>query len=449
VQNGYEARDPDDVEWLDEFGGRWSPPMRDPVHDGNGAYPPRRMRRSDDAARWSGGDAGIGWARYPADEPIDDDETGRVGRRSEPSGDQWSAGSGWTSARWEQRDDPLEPAPGRRQSADVDELGTQPFVPVDVESPPPAARRPPPRPAEARARGRSVDDHPRYPVDEPEHAAEPDAVRRRPAPAGERPVAWSDPMRSEPARSDPARSEPARSDPARSEAARPEPARPRRRDPAVGDAPRRQPPDRQRDRAPQGSGGAVRPWRKAAERLAPLVVRLRSSAEWLVGTIRRSVPLRTVLLLLPPLVLPGLAFDLSVGAVLVVALLLVWVAAAAGLFAAMTLDGRQQLTLRSIERRLEQLRGDKPASDGDALLAVGERLDALGDRIDALTDAAGTPVGARPAAVRPQQQDRRREPTGERDEAYPSAAAGFSDSAATGSVADRRTRQWGQPPWPR
>lgn len=135
------------------------------------------------------------------------------------------------------------------------------------------------------------------------------------------------------------------------------------------------------------------PERDAAARRAPDEIedavpptqRLRDEVARLAATVRASVPLRTALFVLPPLVLPAVAFDLSLGAALVVSVLLLWLAGAAGVVATMMFEGSDQLALRAIERRLDQLPVAGRAPDDEALLAVGAQLDALNDRLDELT----------------------------------------------------------------
>jgi hypothetical protein len=135
------------------------------------------------------------------------------------------------------------------------------------------------------------------------------------------------------------------------------------------------------------------------ERNVPAGQQLRESYERVVSTVRKSIPLRTVLFLLPPLALPALAFDLSLVAIVLVWLTLLWLAAAAGVFCTMMLEGNQQLAMRSIERRLEHI---TPASNGqaparattddamqEALVAIGKQLDTLDDRIATLASTNG------------------------------------------------------------
>ena len=120
------------------------------------------------------------------------------------------------------------------------------------------------------------------------------------------------------------------------------------------------------------------------EDAVPATQRLREALTGISATVRASVPLRTALFVLPPLVLPALAFDLSLGAALVVSVLLLWLAGAAGVVATMMFEGSDQLALRAIERRLDELPASGRAGDDEALLAVGAQLDALNDRLDEL-----------------------------------------------------------------
>lgn len=180
-------------------------------------------------------------------------------------------------------------------------------------------------------------------------------------------------------------------------------------------------------RAPHGSGAADRglvgddrpaapdadapPERDPVARRAPDEIedavpatrRLRDALARLMATVRASVPLRSALFVLPPLVLPALAFDLSLGAALVVSVLLLWLAAAAGVVATMMFDGSDQLALRAIERRLDQLPVGGRAADDEALLTVGTQLDALNDRLDELTPVRHR-TGAPAIDHRPQEQ---------------------------------------------
>jgi hypothetical protein len=139
------------------------------------------------------------------------------------------------------------------------------------------------------------------------------------------------------------------------------------------------------------------------ERAVPPGQQLRESAQRVVAIVRKSIPLRTMLFLLPPLVLPALAFDLSVTAIVLVWLLLLWLAAAAGVFSTMMLEGNHHLVMRSLERRIEQVTpgttsGTKGGTSVDdvmqeALLAIGKQLDALDDRVAALAPTNGVPPG--------------------------------------------------------
>ena len=121
------------------------------------------------------------------------------------------------------------------------------------------------------------------------------------------------------------------------------------------------------------------------EDAVPATQRLREALTGISATVRASVPLRTALFVLPALVLPALAFDLSLGAALVVSVLLLWLAGAAGVVATMMFEGCDLLALRAIERRLDELPAVGRAGDDEALLAVGAQLDALNDRLDELT----------------------------------------------------------------
>jgi predicted ATPase len=83
--------------------------------------------------------------------------------------------------------------------------------------------------------------------------------------------------------------------------------------------------------------------------------------------------------------------------------LLLWLAAAAGVVATMMFDGSDQLALRAIERRLDKLPMAGRAADDEVLLAVGAQLDALNDRLEELT--AGRHGTGDPATDhRPQEQ---------------------------------------------
>jgi hypothetical protein len=156
------------------------------------------------------------------------------------------------------------------------------------------------------------------------------------------------------------------------------------------------------DAAPE-QGAPARRTADEIEDAVPAVQRLREALARLTATVRASVPLRTVLFLLPPLALPALAFDLSLGAALGATVLLLWLAGAAGAIATMMFDGSDQLALRAIERRLDQLQLAGRPADDEALLAVGAQLDALNDRLDEL--AAGRDgVAATEVDHRPQEQ---------------------------------------------
>jgi hypothetical protein len=148
------------------------------------------------------------------------------------------------------------------------------------------------------------------------------------------------------------------------------------------------------------------------EPAVPAGQQIRDSIARGISAVRRSIPLRTVLFLLPPLALPALAFDLSVVATLLVALTLLWLAAASAVFCMMMLEGNQQLALRSIEHRLDRMSagtGDGGAGDDDlqeALLAIGAQLDTLSDAVTALSERTeGSPADDQPEILshRPQE----------------------------------------------
>lgn len=156
------------------------------------------------------------------------------------------------------------------------------------------------------------------------------------------------------------------------------------------------PPDRDDRRAPHtgqhvDAGQATRADQAPdVKRTAPAAQLIGDSFARAMSTVRRSIPLRTVLFLLPPLVLPALAFDLSVVATLLVALTLLWLAAAAGLFSTMMLEGSQHLSVRFSQDRLERISRSGAGDDDalqDALLAVGAQLDILSDQIATLSQS--------------------------------------------------------------
>jgi len=155
--------------------------------------------------------------------------------------------------------------------------------------------------------------------------------------------------------------------------------------------------------SPPAQGARARRAPDEIEEAVPATQRVREAVARLTATVRASVPLRTALFVLPPLVLPALAFDLSLGGALVVSVLLLWLAGAAGVVATMMFEGSDQLALRAIERRLDELPAAGRAADDEALLAVGAQLDALNDRLDDL--AAGRRGAPDPALEhRPQEQ---------------------------------------------
>jgi hypothetical protein len=96
--------------------------------------------------------------------------------------------------------------------------------------------------------------------------------------------------------------------------------------------------------------------------------------------------LRTVLFLLPPLALPPLAFDLSLTATLAVALMLLWLAAAAGVFSMLMLEGSDHVAQHAFDRRRER---SVPSDDTmqEALATISRQLDALDERVASLQPA--------------------------------------------------------------
>ena len=141
--------------------------------------------------------------------------------------------------------------------------------------------------------------------------------------------------------------------------------------------------------------GTPPPRHVEVEPAVPAGQQIRESIARIVSSVRRSIPLRTVLFLLPPLALPALAFDLSVVATVLVALTLLWLATASAVFCMMMLEGNQELALRSIEHRSDRpggAAGDGRPDDEDlqeALLVIGAQLDTLTDAVAALGEGAG------------------------------------------------------------
>jgi hypothetical protein len=200
---------------------------------------------------------------------------------------------------------------------------------------------------------------------------------------------------------------------------------------------------------PDADGDARRPRHHEIEEAMPASVQLRMAFERASSRVRGSVPLRTGLFVLPPLLLP-LALGLSLATSLVVTLLLLWLAAAAGLLATIMFDGSDQLALRAIDRRLQALEASgsvsAPASAGpaagrgvapapragdteDALLAIGSQLDRLNDRLDDLAlprDRAHRPDDHRP------------------DEQWSGQPRPRQD---VGDAPDGGARQWGEQGW--
>lgn len=140
-----------------------------------------------------------------------------------------------------------------------------------------------------------------------------------------------------------------------------------------------------------GEPGTVsaRPRGGEIERAIPAGQQIADSLRRVVTIVRSSVPLRTVVFVLPPVLLP-LALGLPLGNALVVTLLLLWLAGAAAVLATVMFDGSDQLALRAIERRLDKLADAPLSSDNEALMAIGAQLDAMSDRIDELGSAAAS-----------------------------------------------------------
>lgn len=175
------------------------------------------------------------------------------------------------------------------------------------------------------------------------------------------------------------------------------------------------------------------------ERAVPASEQLQDSVRRVATVVRSSVPLRTVAFVLPPLVLP-LALGLSFGATLAVALLLLWLAAAAATLATLMFDGTDHLALRSIERRLEQL-GGTGTSEGtvasentEALMAIGAQLDAMSDRLDELVAASAPSAATSDTPHRPQEH-------------WSTSQGGDQNDRYDHDVVSER--HWSQPRWQR
>jgi hypothetical protein len=160
--------------------------------------------------------------------------------------------------------------------------------------------------------------------------------------------------------------------------------------------------------------------RPDAKRTAPTAQSVAAFAARAMSTVRRSVPLRTMLFLLPPLVLPALAFDLSLMATLVVAVTLLWLAVAAAVFCVMMLESSQQLTLRFSQDRLERIGMGGAGDDGlqDALLAIGAQLDTLSDQIAILSQNYGPAAPANEHSESLSHRPQEHWPNSPRDEQY-------------------------------
>ncbi|HSK97925.1 MAG TPA: hypothetical protein VK891_14980, partial [Euzebyales bacterium] len=166
------------------------------------------------------------------------------------------------------------------------------------------------------------------------------------------------------------------------------------------------------------AGEAAPAARVDVEPAVPAGQQIRDSITRVISVVRRSIPLRTVLFLLPPLALPALAFDLSVASTLLVSLTLLWLAVASAVFCMMMLEGNQQLALRSVDHRRDREAadtGDATTGRGgttddelqEALLAIGAQLDTLSDAVAALGEnTAGTPADDQVEILshRPQEQ---------------------------------------------
>ena len=84
------------------------------------------------------------------------------------------------------------------------------------------------------------------------------------------------------------------------------------------------------------------------------------------------------------------ALGLPTGATLALIVLLAWLAGAAAVLATMMFDGSDQLALRAIERRLDQLVQSPLSTDNEALMALGAQLDAMSDRLDMIGERVDT-----------------------------------------------------------
>jgi hypothetical protein len=163
-------------------------------------------------------------------------------------------------------------------------------------------------------------------------------------------------------------------------------------------------------------GGVMHREPDEVESRVPVGQRVRRIVEAATTVVRSSVPVRTVLFLVPPLLVPPLAFDLSLGATLAVWLLLLWLVGATATVTMLVVDGADMVAMRAIGRHLERIAvarerpadagrpapAERPADD-EALLVVGEQLDALNDRLDAF-EAQGRTSRAGPIDHRPPEQ---------------------------------------------
>ena len=362
MHNAYEARGPDDVEWPDRVaqrpdgppaGGpdRWPPPQ--PVHHEGFGAPPDTARFDDRSTGPYGGPEQMNARPGP-----------------DPRGPLPPV---WGDAR---NGDPRAPQVPPRRGGHDDDAGARTAAFQEPPQPPLRDRTghtpPPPGPSSFDPQGaqRSAGDH---------------GGGRRPD-RSLRECTGHAPPPPAPASFDP-------------QGARRSPDHPGERDPRGRGAPEdRSDPhggehepgyDRADDRMPDREQAEREPYVESA---TPPGQQLRASVDRASTTVRRSVPLRTLLFLLPPLALPPLAFDLSLVATLVVALTLLWIAAAAGVFCTIMLEGRQELALRPVERGTPSGDDGAVATDTslqEALVAIGAQLDRLDSRVEALSAGAG------------------------------------------------------------
>lgn len=188
----------------------------------------------------------------------------------------------------------------------------------------------------------------------------------------------------------------------------------------------------------------------------PPLERLRTSGAWAWSRIRRSIPLRTVLFLLPPLALPPLAFDLSVTATVVVALTLLWLAAAAGLFSMLLLEGSDPVAHHSLERRLDRgVPGDDTMQE--ALATISRQLEELDERVASLQPAAD-PISESPLddlTVTMSHRPQEHWPNTSNDDHYDFygrtavADTDFAEPGSTEHAAEPSAQNWNESRWRR